>query len=212
MRNPVTPDDLDSAVDVVAAMLTAAIDADWSIPAGPVTWSCAETVEHMGKVGVHYAAQLAVGAETVHVRVMAEPHPEGTNARRSQFLQAGGRLLSRVARAMPPDASALHPWGQADVEGWVAIACAEFLLHGADIAAGLGCAFDPDDEVCARVLARVAPEHAALAYRADLGGWGGLTYAAGRRAVDGLPAVGQWRWRAGPLDGPRDLTTMDSHR
>ncbi|WP_018352399.1 maleylpyruvate isomerase N-terminal domain-containing protein [Longispora albida] len=194
MRDQVTTADLRAAVAGVAELLGTAIGEDWTAKAGTTDWTCAATVRHLGEVGVHYAAQLAVRAGTGHVRVMSGPHPEGTNSRLAQHMESGGALLAAVVESAPPDARAFHAYGIADPEGWAAMGCAEFLLHGGDLAAGLGVPYEPDGELCGRVLARLAPQHTAH----GLDGWLGLRYASGRAAVPGLPSVGTWRWQAAP--------------
>ena len=199
MRDPVTAEDLETTVSMVVDMLAGAIDADWSVAAGPVDWSCAATVVHVGQVGVHYAAQLATQVDTGHVRVMSEPHPEGTNERARQFLHAGCLLLVAAVRAAPPDARAFHAYGVADPEGWAAMGCVEVLVHGSDIAAGLSRPFTPDEDVCQRVLARLFPEQLVLLRGHDVSGWLGLHYATGLAQLPGLPKVERWRWHSAPL-------------
>jgi hypothetical protein len=200
LRAPVTAEDLEAAVCLVTAMLSEAIDADWSVPAGSLDWSCAETITHTAQVGVHYAAQLATQAETGHVRVMCQPHPAGTNAHLLQFFDAGGHLLAAAVRAAAANARAFHAYGTADPEGWAAMGCVEFLVHGADIAAGLGRPFEPDEHVCQRVLARLFPDHESVLRHHDIDSRLGLHYATGRAQVPGLPVVDQWRWHSAPLD------------
>jgi hypothetical protein len=86
----------------------------------------------------------------------------------------------------------------ADPEGFAAMACVEALVHGHDVAQGLGLALDPPREVCARVLARMFP-HAVPAV-ADLDPWTVLLWATGRTALRGRPQVEDWSWHGAPLN------------
>jgi|SRR6266508_2465524 len=92
-------------------------------------------------------------------------------------------------------ASAARP---ADPEGFAGMGCVEALVHGHDIAQGLGLALDPPREVCTRVLARMFPH--AVADLADLDPWTALLWATGRIALSGRPRVAHWRWHGAPLN------------
>ncbi|MEV6979517.1 maleylpyruvate isomerase N-terminal domain-containing protein [Kitasatospora sp. NPDC093806] len=65
---PVTADDLAAVLRLALATLrTAPADADWSRPAGSVSWDCWSTVEHLADDLLAYAAQLGpaeVAADT----------------------------------------------------------------------------------------------------------------------------------------------------
>ena len=44
---PVTPEDVDHAVDLAVAALAGVVDRDWHVPATGLDWDCWETVEHV---------------------------------------------------------------------------------------------------------------------------------------------------------------------
>jgi hypothetical protein len=75
--------------------------------------------------------------------------------------------------------------------------CVETLLHGEDIAQGLGLSIDPPREVCARVLARLFPE--AAHDLTNLDPWAALLWSTGRIELPGHPRLEQWRWHGSPL-------------
>ncbi|MEU0093786.1 hypothetical protein [Kribbella sp. NPDC006257] len=191
-------DELDLAVSYVTGVLAGGVERDWAGPAGRLEWSCAVTVEHVGQALMHWASQLAVRADTRYVRwrsqVQEGAPPEGM----IDFLEAGGRILALVARATPPDVRAFHPWGIADADGFAGMGCLEVLLHGKDLADGLGLAYEPPYEVCQKVFQRMFAQHADQAAGADP--WAALQWASGRGELDGLPRLTEWKWRATPLD------------
>ena len=78
----------------------------------------------------------------------------------------------------------------ADVEGFLAMGCVEILLHGYDTVAGTDAEFDPDHELCQRVLGRLFP-WAPL----DKPGWLTLLWATGRGELEGQDFLGEsWAW------------------
>ena len=196
----VSADDLDAAVSSVVATLRRATGEDWSVAAGEVEWSCWRTAEHVGDALLSYAGQLAVQPDGRYVRFLASADKDASPAEVLEFAEAGGRILAATVRTAPPALRAFHPSGMADPAGFAGMGCVEALVHGHDVAQGLGLALDPPRDVCARVLARMFPDAAA-----DLAGvdpWEGLLWATGRIALPGRPRVGRWRWRAAPLDEP----------
>jgi hypothetical protein len=85
------------------------------------------------------------------------------------------------------------PSGMADPEGFAAMGCVELLVHGNDIAEGLGVTFDPPREPCARTVERLFP----TAPVSD-DPWRLLLWAAGRDALPGHPRREEWRWHGAP--------------
>jgi uncharacterized protein (TIGR03083 family) len=194
----VTTDDLDAAISHVVAALGPATDGDWSVPAGTLEWNCRQTAEHIGDCLMSYAGQLVVQPTGRYVRFMANVDEEASPAEVLEFAETGGRVLVATVRTASPHVRAYHPSGMADPEGFAAMGCVEALLHGQDIAQGLGHPFDPPRDVCARVLARMFPQAAA-----DLGTvdpWRALLWSTGRIELPGHPQLRQWRWHGAPLN------------
>jgi hypothetical protein len=198
----VSADDLDAVVSCMDDGLRAAVDRDWSVPAGTLVWTCRSTAEHIGQCLAHYASQMAIRARTRYVRwkalAMSEAPPDGV----LDFATAAGRLLAMVVRASSPEVRTYHPFGRADPAGYAGGGCVEALVHTHDIATGLGVTFAPPPDVCERVVARMFPHHEARLAQADVDPWTALRWATGRVDVPGLPELGVWRWRATPLDEP----------
>ncbi|MBO1416066.1 maleylpyruvate isomerase N-terminal domain-containing protein, partial [Streptomyces sp. FH025] len=155
-----TPDDLALAVRLAVDTLRGApADADWSRPAGPLTWSCWETVEHLADDLLAYAAQLGParppGDRYVPFAATRRSPGGPNNFVRAEpasgvpglleVLDASGGLMVAVARVAPPDVRAYHPWGLADPTGFVAMSLTETLVHLNDVTQGLGLPWAPPD-------------------------------------------------------------------
>jgi hypothetical protein len=194
----VTADDLDAAVSAVVAALRPAADRDWSAQAGTLEWDCWHTAEHIGDCLLSYAGQLAVRPAARYVRFLASADAGASPAEVLEFAEAGGRILAATVRTAPRQARAYHPTGMADPEGFAAMGCVEALVHGHDIARGLGVSLDPPGDLCRGVLVRLFPSAAA-----DLAGtdpWEALQWATGRAGLPGRPQLHQWHWHGAPLD------------
>jgi uncharacterized protein (TIGR03083 family) len=193
---PLTADDLDAAVSTTVTTLRPATDRDWSAPAGALEWDCWHTAEHLGDVLLSYAGQLVAQPTTRFVRFEVYADTDASAAEVLEFAEAGGRILAATVRTSSPQVRGWHPTGMADPEGFAGMGCVEALVHGHDIAQGLGLALEPPRQVCTRVLARLFP-HAA-ADLADLDPWMALLWATGRIALPERPRVTHWRWHGAP--------------
>jgi hypothetical protein len=195
----VTADDLDTVISTVVSSLRPATSRDWSAQAGTLEWDCWHTAEHIGDCLLSYAAQLAVRPATRYVRFLATADKNASPAEVLEFAETGGRILAATVRTAPSHALAWHPTGMADPEGFAAMGCVETLLHGHDIACGLGLSPDPPRELCRRVIARMFPQEAAGLAAADP--WEALQWATGRTELAGHPQRNEWRWHGAPLQG-----------
>jgi hypothetical protein len=194
----VTADDLDAAISAVVSALRPAADRDWSAQAGTLEWDCWHTAEHIGDCLLSYAAQLVIQPAARYVRFLASADQDASPAEVLEFAEAGGRILATTVRAAPSHARAYHPTGMADPEGFAAMGCVEALLHGHDIAQGLGLSLDPPPGLCSGVLARMFPQAAAGLAPSDP--WEALQWATGRAELPGHPQLQQWRWHGAPLN------------
>jgi hypothetical protein len=144
-----------------------------------------------------YAAQVVARPTDRYVRFMANAEKDASAAQVLEYAEAAGRILAAAVRTAAPEVRAYHPSGRADPEGFAAMGCMEALLHGDDIAQGLGLALDPPRDVCARVLARMFPGSAGELV--DVDPWAALRWSSGRIELPGRPRLAQWRWRGAPL-------------
>ncbi|WP_026421736.1 maleylpyruvate isomerase family mycothiol-dependent enzyme [Actinokineospora inagensis] len=187
----VTPDDFDAATASVLTALATATDRDWTQAPGTGDWNARVTAEHIGDGLMSYAAQLAVRPTTGYVRFLAQVDADATAADVVEFAAAGAGMLSASLRVADPDLLAYHPSGMADPAAFAGMGCVEVLVHGVDIARGLGSALEPPRDVCARVVAAMFP-------RLDVAGldpWTALLWATNRVEVPGRPSQRGWRWR-----------------
>jgi hypothetical protein len=190
---------VEDAATYVRAQLGLATERDWSKPAGEVTWSCLRTADHMGDALASYAAQLATRATSGWEPSMRpEEWPDATP---TQLLAALGPLasvLSEVAQATPSYARAWHAFGASDSEGFCAMACDELLVHGGDIAQGLGLPWSPPSAIAQATFERLFPEF--VATPTD-DAWTVLWWANGRAAAPARARrIGAWSWQAVPFD------------
>jgi hypothetical protein len=195
----VTASDLDSAISTVVSTLRPVTGRDWSARAGTLEWDCWHTAEHIGDCLLSYAAQLAVQPATRYVPFLVSADEDASPADMLEFAEAGARILAATVRTASADVRAYHPTGMADPEGFAAMGCAEALLHGHDIAQGLGLDLHPPPEVCASVLARLFPQATADLVGTDP--WAALQWATGRTGLPGHPQLQQWLWHGAPLAG-----------
>jgi hypothetical protein len=194
-RQPVTPDDLRTVAALGRAALEPALDKDWTVLAREMEWTCRQTLDHLPDALGFYAANLATRATG------PRPHPRNGDPARSVaelllVLESAAAVLAAVAEAAPPGTRAFHPAGIADAEGFLAMGCAEILLHTDDIAAALGVPFEPPAGLCARITRRIFPWAPA-----EGGQWDALRWAGGRIALpDRLRLDANWWWHCAPLE------------
>jgi uncharacterized protein (TIGR03083 family) len=194
-----TGDDVRAATEAFGAALTPVTAADWSVPAGTLTWSCDATARHVGDCLLWYAMHLAArtkGPDNWEFEVLEASTPPGTIS----LIDAAGALLADVVDAAPADARGWHPFASkngpgVDPSGFAGMGCDEILVHGFDITTGLGVAYEPPRSVCARVVNRMfpwAPE--------GFDPWSTLLWCNGRGELPGHTTPDQrWLWHCEPL-------------
>lgn len=203
----VTDVDVTRAVGLMVDALRDVPDDAWDAPAGTLSWSCWETVEHAADDLFAYAAQLGPASPPTGAYLpmsFRRERPEGPmscvfvdrsagTAGLLQVLEACGTLLSAVVATVPAERRAYHPCGLSDPEGFAAMGVVELLVHGYDVAAGLGRPFEPPADLCDLALVRLFPD-------APSGGdrWATLLWATGRGALPDRPVQQKWDWDARP--------------
>ena len=189
-----TPDDLLLAARCCRDTLLPALEADWSVPAGDLTWSCRRTLDHIPDALTSYAVHLATRSPRRLPR-SRDGAPAAPVADLLEVVGATAAVLAEVARAAPPAARGFHSAGLADAAGFLAMGCVEVLIHTADIAQGLGLPFRPPDGPTGRALRRIFPWAPA-----DADPWAALRWAAGRAALPDRPRLApDWSWHCAPL-------------
>ncbi|WP_369213694.1 hypothetical protein [Streptomyces flavofungini] len=198
----VTADDVDLAVRLAVGILRDAPSERWGGKAGSLEWDCWETVEHLANYLLYYAVQLGPQSPPLDTHVpfaLSQKRPdapmvfvyaerEAGPAGLVQVLEACGALLVAMVRTTSPQVRAHHAAGVSDPEGFAALGVQETLVHMHDVAEGLGVAWTPPSDLCARVLARLFPDAPGGADP-----WHTLLWATGRAELPGRPRLTAWR-------------------
>ena len=147
---------IDLSDRLVAEMRDAPVR-DWTGRAGDLEWSVERTLEHVaGSLG-KYTLYLASRASRYVPLRLNRMVGEVTREDWLQGLTACARAFAGVAEAAPLEARAFHALGMADVEGYVALACAHVMEHAHDVTLGLSVQYTPPPEICSAVCARLYP-------------------------------------------------------
>jgi hypothetical protein len=199
---PSDADDVLESARWFSTLVRGASPAGLDAPAGDVEWSCWRTAEHVGDDMLAYALQLASGASEDYlpllaadggddvVRVDRTAGPEGL----AQSVEALAALLAAQVRTSTPGARAFHPHGTSDACGFTAMGVVELLVHGYDVARGLGVDVGPGSSSplpagpAGRAVARLFQE--APRSRPEAA----LLWCTGRIALPGVPRRDRWRW------------------
>lgn len=175
--------------------LTPYVEADWSVNAGDLEWTCRETLDHSINVLLGYAGNLSM-LTTMPRQEVRDGDANGSIPRLLDALVSSGHILACVAEATPPGGLGYHAAGRADAAGFVAMGCDETLVHANDVCTGLGVEFRPPQQICEVVVDRLfpwAPEHADA--------WERLLWCNGRMALPDRERLGPgWGWWSAPLD------------
>ena len=190
---PVDSGDVEQAVAAAVSAMSRGTEADWSVLAGDLRWTCRATVEHVADDLVAYGALLTEGAidsyPPFEVVLAADADPAGM----LRVLRATGGLLAAAVRTAALDAEVWHPSGMADREAVAAMGVVEVLVHTHDICRGLRLPWQPPPGLSGRVLGRLF-SHVERDGEAGAGEWATLLWATGRRELPGRPRLREWRW------------------
>jgi hypothetical protein len=168
------------------------LDADWSVPARGVDWTCYETAAHLADGWFAHAARIAGQPTEWFVPATLTVDDPVTPVRLLQVFDACAELLRCAAIVTDAQSRAYHPWGASDPAGSVAMASAEALVHTWDIVGGLGGDWRPPDELARPVLDRIFPD-APAGPAGDV-----LLWCCGRIALPDHPRQETWRWYGEP--------------
>ncbi|MFG3599906.1 hypothetical protein [Micromonospora chersina] len=115
----------------------------------------ARFVTPVGQAGRYRSGRCDIGPEDLEdgVAVTADDLDAALSSVVASLRPATGLDWSVPAGSLEWDCWHTAEHGRADPEGFAAMGCVETLLHGDDIAQGLGLAIDPPRDVCARLLA-----------------------------------------------------------
>jgi hypothetical protein len=163
-------------------------DADWSVPALDLDWSCWQAGVHIADCLVFYASQIIdqePGSWVPFELVMdGDATPDGL----LRMIGVGGAILERTVAAAGPADRGYHVYGTSDAGGFAAMGAIETLIHTYDIARALGADWRPPGELCAPVLARLFPAAPGGDPQAV------LLWCAGRSELGDRPRRTEWQW------------------
>jgi hypothetical protein len=129
----------------------------WSRPAAYVGWSCWQNAEHIAGDFAHHAGQVLAGPRDHYVAFGFDTSRARTPAQLVEVVAVAGGMLAAAVRTADPASDGWHPHGFFGPSGFAAIGAAEGLVHGMDMADGLGVEWSPADGLVEQVLARVFP-------------------------------------------------------
>jgi hypothetical protein len=181
--------DVDRALTAALGVLILHEEDDWSVTAGPLTWTCRETAVHVAHDLLAYAGQLAARPRESYLPFDLVVRRQAPVDEVLQVVRAAGGLLVGALAVSGPEARAWH-WGPCDPSGFAAMGVAETLLHTWDITRGLGAEWHPPASLCAAVLTRLFPDAPAGDPAAV------LLWCTGRAALAGRPRRTSWTWQA----------------
>jgi hypothetical protein len=189
-------DDVMASVETVTASLESrdAFDDEMRKRAGSLTYSCARTLAHMCDAVLWYAGNLAARSPSNFETPLLSPRKPLEYM--LSCLRSSGALLAAAVRDAPADVRGHHSWGRPDPSGFAAMGCDEMLVHGWDIAQGLGLPFTPPSSTAERTLRRLFP-WAPTADEADP--WQALLWANGRVPLGERQPEKRWIWHNEPL-------------
>jgi hypothetical protein len=192
-----SPDDIRLAAAICHEALAPLADANWDHAAHGLEWSCRRTISHVANTLDWYGLLLT---KPTH-----EPfEPLGLRYDRQSIadilaiIRRRADLLALLVSSASPSAQGYHRWGRPDRAGYLALGCAEILLHTDDILRSFGRGCFAPDALCRHIVGRLAP-WAAPTQAVD--GWSLLRWATGRTEIPGQGRVGpDWAWHASPLE------------
>jgi hypothetical protein len=190
----VSPDHVRQAAAICRKSLAPVLEADWSIPAGLLTWTCRETLDHISDALGFYCGQLSTRATGQRPRFRSGD-PGATIPALFDSIDSGVAMLGAIASASPPSVRAFHRMGLADAEGFLAMACEEILVHTWDIGQGFQLTISVPDDLSRAVLHRIFPWAPT-----DCTPWEAQLWCSDRIALPGKGKIETWGWHGAPID------------
>jgi hypothetical protein len=154
--NLITPEHVLEAAEIVADSLAVYVGRDWSVRAGPLAWDVERTVTHLVAAPAKYTLYLASRSEEF-IALMISKWPDATQRELVASIRPIARGLAAVAAWVPADTRAFHVDGLTDVNGFLAMACVELLVHADDALQGFGSRLEPPEDLAREVLSAQYP-------------------------------------------------------
>jgi len=183
--DPTGADDVEQTLAAMTSTLIPLVDADWTVAAGGLDWSCWQTAAHVAHDLHAYACQVTAGPREAYLPLDLVVRPGAPPAQLLRAVQTSASLLTLALRSAGPDVRAWH-FGLTDAGGFATMGVNEVVVHTWDIARGLGVDFEPPNHLAQKVLARLwagAPQGPAGRV---------LLWCNGRVALPDHPREGAW--------------------
>jgi len=188
--------DVEHALTAMTSTLRPLVNADWTVPAGDLEWSCWQTAAHVAHDLLAYAGQVTAGPRKAYLPLDLQVRPDSSPSQLLEVIDTSASLLALALRSASPEARAWH-FGLTDPSGFATMGVNELVVHTWDIARGLGVEYEPPEHLARKVLARLwtgAPQGAAAQV---------LLWCNGRVALPDHPREGDWVMPA-PAPAPGD--------
>jgi hypothetical protein len=190
------PKDVQRAAALCQDALAPLVDADWEQTIASLEWSRRRTVQHIANA-LDWYALLLVEPTSEPFFSLGLRYVEQSIEDILAIVGRRAQVLALLAASAEPTARGFHYHGQPDAVGYIAMGCAEVLLHTEDIVQSFDQGFTGPDVLSRRIVERLFP-WAPPAPEAD--GWSLLRWATGRLT---LPEHGRvapdWTWHATPV-------------
>lgn len=198
-RRPVTSEQLHAArAFAVEELVALAGDHGWRPDRIPgMDWSSRQTVDHVCNTLAFYCNHAVLAARDHEPRIRSLGDASLTDKELARSVNAWVALLDLVLRSSEEDLLAWHPLGLTDVEGFLALACNELVVHTYDVARAHGTQLNLDQELCERLLRRLFPD---VRIEADEAAAELLLWANGRLSTENRAQREGWRSHPAPLD------------
>ncbi len=184
-----------TALDFSLLALSKSEESEWGNGAGRLEWSCLETLNHLINVTLNYSIRLATRSQNA-IPVFRDINSKIPVWDSLEIFKSTTQIVIALAKQMGKDDRVFHPAGMADSTGYVAMTCAEIVLHSYDISQGLGVSFTPDSDLVIKILTRLFPW---VILSSDP--WLDLLWATGRADISGRESVDErWWWHCTPLE------------
>jgi len=155
--------DLEALAEQVAIAWTSAAEADWSVAAGTLEWTCTATADHA--VDCVYAPAFFLASRRTdrypEVGLDLTLASRATPALLVESLEIATRMLVSLVDSTPHDVRAILFQRPSAVTGtprdFVPRAALELMLHAHDVCSGLAVPFEPARDLCIRLREHTRP-------------------------------------------------------
>lgn len=193
-----SPDDIRLAAAICHEALAPLANANWDHAAHGLDWSCRRTIYHVANV-LDWYGLLLTKPTPERLDPLGLRYDRQSIAEILAIVRRRADLVALLVTSASPSARGYHVWGRPDRGGYLAMGCAEILLHTDDILQSFSRSFQGPDALCRRLVARLVPW--APAAGGDVDGWSLLRWATGRLSLTEHGCVPpDWAWHASPVE------------